>query len=963
MSFSPRVIHEGEYVTIPDRMPLPISSTANSVPNTPASVGLPIPKEDSSLRDYENHLLSRTLSLKLNNNQHSTEDLSPLIHRWTHTHSILSVVAAPSKNLVLCGTQDSKILIFDVDTYIIKHVISCGHNQFAASVLCLALSDDEDYLFTAGSDSLVKIWDLTPLNDKQAQSFEVHCTHIVYSLIDIGDIFSIAWSEQLSALFIGAQNASILWCKLDLSTKKKSETAPQLESALKRLPHLRFDKFFDSKGPGGSVNRVQSQLELLRSGNFSHTQPRLVEIRNSNIIRFAHNGYVYCMCLLDRSNAPEFCELYASFYSITLVSCGGDGLINVWGVKGNEDGSLSLEIISRLENDDSILSMHVSKSSIFVGLSNSCINAWDLTTFQLTRSFHFVSGEEDDDEILSLCIHDGYIYKATNAGGLCKFALKHDPGDRQDDRRQPAFRDVDFNQLFPPELISVGHNSVFAVQTFQSRGSTFLVSGGAGSLCLWNITNAPDSIHEKRQDDFFDEKEKVDGFTNERMLESLKNLISYKTISKFPSLYLEDSRDCARYISTLFMNLGATDTKLLPVPDCNPLVYAKFTRNHKDVLDEEPVRVLWYGHYDVVDATQELWKTDPFHLTAKDGNLYGRGVSDNKGPILAAIYAVAELHSQCLLSTDVVFLIEGEEECGSIGFQDIVLLQKPLIEKIDWIMLSNSYWIGDNVPCLNYGLRGVLNASIVVESDKPDRHSGVDGGVSKEPTMDLVQLLGLLMHRGSNKINIQGFYDDVLPVNENELTLYESIKTAVTNGDYDDHDLNTLMAKWSNPSLTIHRVDVSGPKNNTVISQTAKASVSIRVVPNQELSKIKALLVSHLEKEFAELESGNRLKVDIFHEAEPWLGDPNNLVYQILYEKIKLNWGPGVPDPLFIREGGSIPSIRFLEKAFHAPAAQIPCGQASDNAHLQDEKLRFINLYKLKSILMDTFQELGLASN
>lgn len=958
MGFSPRVIHEGEYVPIPDRRPLPISSTTNSLPNIPASVGLPLHKEEGSLRDYENHLLSRTLSLKLNGKPASPEDLSPLIHRWTHTHSILSVVAAPSKNIVLCGTQDSKILIFDVDTYSIKHVINCGHNQFAASVLCLALSDDENYLFSAGSDSLVKIWDLSGFNEKLARTFEVHCTHIVYSIVDIGDIFSIAWSNQLSALFIGAQNASILWCKLDLTPKRKTQVAPELDYSLGRLPHLRFDKFFDSKGPGGSVNRVQSELELLRVKDFNPAQPSLVEIGNSNIIRFAHNGYVYCMCLLDRSNAPEFCELYANFYSITLVSCGGDGLINVWGVKANDDGGLSLDIISRLENDESILSMHVSNSSIYVGLSNSCINAWDLTTFQLTRSFHFVSGEKDDNEILSLCIHDGYIYKATNVGGLCKFALKHDPGDSQD-KRQPASKDVDFNRLFPRELINVEHNSVFAVQTFQSGNSTFLVSGGAGSLCLWNISNADDFNNDKKRDFLSNEKE---GFTNEHMLESLKKLISYKTISKFPSLYLEDSRDCARYISTLFMSLGATDTKLLPVPDCNPLVYAKFTRNHKEILDKEPVRVLWYGHYDVVDATQEHWETDPFSLTARDSNLYGRGVSDNKGPILAAIYAVAELHSKQLLSTDVVFLIEGEEECGSIGFQDIVLLQKRLIGNIDWIMLSNSYWIGDNVPCLNYGLRGVLNASIVVESDKPDRHSGVDGGVSKEPTMDLVQILGLLMNRDSNNINILGFYDDVLPVDKNELILYESIKKAASFGDYDERDLNTLLAKWRNPSLTIHRVDVSGPKNNTVISQTAKASVSIRVVPNQELLKIKALLVSHLEKEFADLKSGNRLKVDIFHEAEPWLGDPSNLVYQILYEKVKLNWGPGVPEPLFIREGGSIPSIKFLEKAFGAPAAQIPCGQASDNAHLQDEKLRIINLYKLRSILSDTFQELGVSS-
>ena len=152
---------------------------------------------------------------------------------------------------------------------------------------------------------------------------------------------------------------------------------------------------------------------------------------------------------------------------------------------------------------------------------------------------------------------------------------------------------------------------------------------------------------------------------------------------------------------------------------------------------------------------QKDWKTDPFILTAKEGNLYARGVSDNKGPTLAAIYSVAELYHRQQLNCDVVFIIEGEEECGSIGFQKVINDNKQLISGgsgggngttgIDWIMLSNSYWLDDLTPCLNYGLRGVINASITIKSDKPDRHSGVDGGVSREPTMDMMHLLSTLV--------------------------------------------------------------------------------------------------------------------------------------------------------------------------------------------------------------------------
>lgn len=962
--FATGIIHEGEYVLYPIRSPLPISTSSKSA--TPSRLDLPgLTRTVKQAEEAKLHEKPQSPTLEATSAD-CKQEILPMVHRWSHTHSILSVVAAPTKGLVLCGTQDSKILIFDVSTFTLKHVINCGHSLFAASVLCLALSPDENVLFSAGSDSLVKVWDLTPFADSSVSDVDIRCTHLIYSLVDIGDIFSLAWLQELSTLFIGAQNASILWCKLNLKTNLNAHSHV---SSVDRLPHFRFDKFFDSKGPGGSMNRVQSEHALLRTSRSDEDVkgPILVEIKSSHNLRFAHNGYVYCMDLLRDTNSYEFCALHADKgYTMYLVTCGGDGVIIVWGISQDDDGNILLEEASRLENDDAILSMHVCDSSIYVGLSNSSINAWDLTTSQLTRSFHFISETDKHDEILSLCIYNDYIYKATNNGGLCKFPLKHDlhgDEDIDDVKSTSTLVDLDFSHLLKQQSVNIENDSVFAVHTFQLRDSTYLLSGGAGSLCLWNITHVGgNSMHsnepETRAGICAQESLRV---SNDDMLESLKTLISYRTISKYPGLYLEESRHCARFLSKLFMALGAAETKLLPVPNCNPVVYAKFKKNHKSLGVQKASRVLWYGHYDVVEAMQdkECWDTDPFSLTAKDGNLHARGVSDNKGPNLAAIYAVAELYRNEELSTDVIFLIEGEEECGSIGFQDVVEKYKQMIGPIDWIMLSNSYWLGDDIPCLNYGLRGVLNASVVVQSEKPDRHSGVDGGVSREPIMDLIHVLGQLMCSETKRIRIPEFYDDVLPVDDAELKLYEKIKDTAGKTDC-ALDVDSLLDKWRNPSLTVHRIDVSGPKNNTVISQISKASLSIRVVPNQELTKIKLLLVAFLHETFASLKTENHLSVDIFHEAEPWLGDPTNLVYMVLWKMMKKNWGPSVADPLFIREGGSIPSIRFLEKAFNAPAAQIPCGQASDSAHLKNEKLRILNLFKLRSILHDTFQVLGL---
>ncbi|OBA24460.1 glutathione degradosome [Metschnikowia bicuspidata var. bicuspidata NRRL YB-4993] len=948
-------IHEGEAGPIPSRPRLPINSTTNSTPNrTPSLSKLPISRAEED--HIETELADHAQVFDVEAQESRLQEVLPMVHKWTHTHSILSVVAAPSKDLILCGTQDSKILIFEISTFSLKHVMNCGHRSYGASVLCMTIDPEENFLFTAGSDSLVKVWDLSPFDDKSATMFDINCTHLVYSSVDIGDIFSISWSQCLLTLFIGAQNASILWCKLDFTSVDK-------------LPHLRFDKFFDSKGPGGSINLTQSKHQLLRtSGNSGTKSPALIEIGGENIINFAHNGYVYCMEFLSQQNAPEFCDLHKNEFDMFLVSCGGDGVIKVWGITINEDGLLSMKVKSSLENEDSILSMHVKDSSIYVGLGNSSINAWDLTTFQLTRSFLFVCGDDKSkcDEVLSLCIYNDCIYKATNEGGLCKFALKQDSHESFEEERiaKDCLIKLDLQGFLRQRFVEVEKSSVFAVLTFEHCGSTFLLSGGSGSLCLWNITNVGMADSSTLVAESPPDANLIGSIetSNNHLLNSLKEVVTYKTISKYPSLYLEESRHCANVLGRLLMRLGAADTKLLPVTDCNPIVYANFKRDKTEMSDEIPMRVLWYGHYDVVDAIEakDFWETDPFKLSAKDGNLYARGVSDNKGPVLAAIYAVAELKRRKKLSTDVVFLIEGEEETGSIGFQDAVITHKDMIGHIDWVMLSNSYWLDDDTPCLNYGLRGVINATISVESEKPDRHSGVDGGVSKEPTMDLIQLVGQLSCQQTNKIKIPGFYENLIPIDEAELSRLDKIKQYARRNNIPEADLDTLLAKWRNPSLTVHRVDVSGPKNNTVIPQRAKASISIRVVPGQDLVEIKRELVSFLQEKFNMLRSENKILVDFFHEAEPWLGDPDNLVYQILYQKMKKNWGVSFPDPLFIREGGSIPSIRFLEKAFDAPAAQIPCGQASDNAHLKDEKLRVVNLLKLKDILQDTFEELGL---
>lgn len=457
-------------------------------------------------------------------------------------------------------------------------------------------------------------------------------------------------------------------------------------------------------------------------------------------------------------------------------------------------------------------------------------------------------------------------------------------------------------------------------------------------------------------------------------------------------------------------------------------------------------------------------------MKGMNGYLYGRGVSDNKGPLMAALYGVVDLMNAKELDSDITFLIEGEEESGSRGFKEAVRRHKDLIGEVDYILLANSYWLDDDVPCLTYGLRGVLHATVKVDSNHPDVHSGVDGSfMMDEPLFDLTAILAKLkgLH---NRIQIPGFYDDILPLTMVEDARYDDIADTLIRRNPSLAPAETLkeslMARWREPNLTIHRYKVSGP-DGSLVSSHASAAISLRLVPNQEVDDVIKSLTTFLTDAFATLDTHNRLSITIDNQADAWLGDPDNEIFRTLEEAIMEVWGPiglgtrrsSVPSvrykeekksttpttspsvkpapmttttltmgsdhtsqatmtdpplsdpqpkqpsstvqpaipargsskntkiaplssvlpptttaindstpirptpkgrkPLYIREGGSIPSIRFLEKEFNAPAAHLPCGQASDAAHLDNERLRVANLTKSREIFRKVFGRLG----
>ncbi|KAI2633394.1 hypothetical protein GGS21DRAFT_133533 [Xylaria nigripes] len=874
---------------------------------------------------------------------HSTPQL---IQSLNHDSSVLSLVV--SDDSIYAGTQNGEILVWSLGNFLPVHRIQ-AHKR---SIMCLFLSQDRSLLFSSASDPIVNVW----CPKTMRRLYEIYSSYDSF-----GDIFSVAYSSQHQTVYYGAQNTSIQWVSLDDPDRHVSNDSPN-------HPDRRNHRFFDSRAIGGTSTPrpTDERYDLIpRSHAVLETDKRAIKM-------FAHYGYVYCMLITNGVTT------YTNPEDDILISGGGDGTIKAWKLGGKEIGSdgyeTGIEEIMVLGEEDaiSVMSIAVDGSFLYSGKLNGIIELWDLDTKQKLR---VIKAHKRD--VMSIQMGWGYLWSAACSGTVSKHSTAH-YGKYEPETSQ------DVSQKYQCLTQWKAHDGKIlssAVTTFE--GKEFYISGANDSnVAVWLLPSQTSSEHPASQ------------YHEDMMITSLREFVSYKTISSRAE-YAEDCRRGASFLCSLFRKLGG-DVEMLSADDKlhHPVVFAKF--GGKALPIEQRRRILFYGHYDVVpaDTKNGKWENDPFQLTGLNGYLYGRGVSDNKGPIMAALYAVTDLMQAKSLDSDIIFLIEGQEESGSRGFQETIRKYKERIGRIDYVLLANSYWLDDETPCLTYGLRGVMHATVRVESRKPDLHSGVDGSfMINEPLSDLMMLLAKL--KGPrNRVMLPGFYDEVLPLTTEEEARYDDILSVLMAQGKDGNSISaealkaSLMARWREPNLTHHKVKVSGP-DGSLISSHANAKISVRLVPGQKVEEVTASLTSFLETEFEKLESDNRLSIQIDEQAEPWLGDPSNYIFRTIEDAVLKAWDPlfarrssictsmtagdtneqssnvhakGIGSklgrPLYIREGGSIPAIRFLEKEFDAPAAHLPCGQASDSAHLDNERLRVLNLTKSREIFRYIFQKL-----
>ncbi len=423
--------------------------------------------------------------------------------------------------------------------------------------------------------------------------------------------------------------------------------------------------------------------------------------------------------------------------------------------------------------------------------------------------------------------------------------------------------------------------------------------------------------------------------TQPKHLEQLKSLLRIPSVSADPAFRQSVSAAAHSVLDTLAT--AGLKTELIQT-DGPPLVYAE-----SPPVAGKPIALV-YGHYDVQPADPlELWTTPPFEPTERNGNLFARGATDDKGQMLTHVHAVAAWAAAGQsLPMQVKFLIEGEEEVGSAQFEKF--LQRPgAAEKLacDVIVISDSSQFAQGQPAITYGLRGIAYFELHFFGPKQDLHSGSFGGAVNNPAIALSKFLASVID-DSRRIAIPGFYDDVKQLDESERQMWsglafsdtafaEQLGVATLLG---EHGFSTLERRWARPTFDVHGLTsgYQGEGGKTIIPARASAKVSFRLVPNQSPSKVaeqfKCFVAEHTPP-------GIRAEVVDLHGGPGVVVDPHSPYIAAAQQAIATAFGkPAV----LIREGGSIPIVAQMVEQLGADVLLLGWGLDDDGAHSPNEK-------------------------
>ena len=422
----------------------------------------------------------------------------------------------------------------------------------------------------------------------------------------------------------------------------------------------------------------------------------------------------------------------------------------------------------------------------------------------------------------------------------------------------------------------------------------------------------------------------------------LKALLRIPSVSAQPA-HDAETRKAAEFIRDDLVTIGFDSAALIET-EGHPLVYAERL--------EAPGKatVLIYGHYDVQPAEPlEPWHSDPFEPVVRDGNLYARGATDDKGQMFTHIKALEGwLKTVGMLPINVKVLIEGEEEVGGKNLEKYVA-ENPKKLACDYVIISDTSQFAPGLPAITYGLKGLAYFELIVSGPKADLHSGMFGGAVANPLNALAKILASLTGP-DGRIQIEGFYDPVRPLEAWERA--EFAKLPFSEADFQaklgvtslegEAGYTTLERKWARPTCDVHGLygGYAGPGPKTVLPRTCGAKVSFRLVPDQDPKTVAAQFRAHVAKVCP---PGVTYEIQDHHGAPAVLVGVDSPGIHAAVRAIEAGFGR---KPVFMREGGSIPVVGLFKTQLGVDTLLVGWGQDDDNLHGPNEKFSLADFHK-----------------
>ena len=424
---------------------------------------------------------------------------------------------------------------------------------------------------------------------------------------------------------------------------------------------------------------------------------------------------------------------------------------------------------------------------------------------------------------------------------------------------------------------------------------------------------------------------------HDRFTAELIEFLRIPSISADPA-HAADVRRNAEHLLTAVGDAGFTHAEIVETPG-NPSVYAE------RIVDPSLPTALIYGHHDVqpVDPLDQ-WVSPPFDPSLRGGDLFARGAADDKGQVWMHLKAVeAHVRTRGELPLNLKFIVEGEEESGSIHFEELVTQHLDRL-RADLLVVSDTAMLGRDRPSLTTGLRGLAAIEITVQGPRTDLHSGRFGGAVANPITALAEILAGLHDPATHRVTVPHFYDDVreltaeerasfaaVPLDDGEfLAMAEGAPAAVGEAGF-----TTLERLGARPTLEFNGIwgGYSGPGSKTIIPAVAAAKITCRLVADQDPARI-AEAVAHAVTSAAP--PGVSVQVDNSAGGRPVVTPFDHPAVQATARAIANVFGTA---PLFLREGGSIPPVEIFSRLLGMPAVLAGFGLPDDRIHAPNEKL------------------------